>query len=203
MDVVGVEKGLMVVMIGGWEGFDIYFEKFVVCIQQVIDQYLDCFKGFVGVNLLNIVLWMKYFDYVVCEFGFVGVYFYFYWFGYLLDYWIYYFFYVKCVEFGVFIQIQIGYLVQDFLVIVVWLMMFDCLVFDFFELMIIGIYIGYLWMEELIFVVMKYKNVFIGCDVYVFKYWELNFVCFILLCCGMDKVFFGIDWLVIGFECVV
>lgn len=200
MDAAGVEKGLMVATTGGWEGSDIYFEKPVARIQKVIDEHPDRFKGLVGVNPSNIVPWMKHVDHAVRELGFVGAHLYPHWFGHPPDHRIYYPFYAKCAELGVPVQIQIGHSAQDFLATVARPMTLDRLALDFPELTIIGIHIGYPWTEESISVATKHKNVFIGCDAHAPKYWEPNFVRFISSRRGMDKVLFGTDWPVIGFE---
>ena len=46
----------------------------------------------------------------------------------------------------------------------------------------------------------KHPNVYIGCDAHALKYRDPSFVRFIGSRRGRDKVMFGTDWPVIGFE---
>ncbi len=200
MDVAGIDKGLMIATTGGWEGSDIHFEKPVARIAEVIRQHPDRFKGIVGINPSRIVPWVAHLENAVKEHGFVGAHLYPHWFGKAPDDRIYYPFYAKCAELGVPIQIQVGHSAQQFLPTVAHPMLLDRLAIDFPELTIIGIHIGYPWTEEMISVAWKHPNVYVGCDAHAPKYWDPSFVRFIGSRRGQDKVLFGTDWPVIGFE---
>ncbi|MEM7586275.1 MAG: amidohydrolase family protein [Acidobacteriota bacterium] len=200
MDAGGIDKGLMVATTGGWEGSDIYFEKPVDRIAEVVAQHPERFKGIVGVNPSNIVPWLKHMERAVKELGFVGAHLYPHWFGKAPDDRVYYPFYAKCAELGVPIQIQVGHSAQQFLPTVAKPMLLDQVALDFPELTIIGIHIGYPWTEEMISVCWKHPNVYIGSDAHAPKYWDPSFVRFIGSRRGQDKVLFGTDWPVIGFE---
>ena len=79
-------------------------------------------------------------------------------------------------------------------------MTLDRVAIDFPELTIIGIHIGYPWVEEMISVTWKHPNVYVGCDAHSPKYWDPSFVRFINSRRGQDKVLFGTDWPVIDFK---
>ncbi|MEM7353813.1 MAG: amidohydrolase family protein, partial [Acidobacteriota bacterium] len=146
------------------------------------------------------VPWMRHVERAVKELGFVGAHLYPHWFGEPPDHRIYYPFYAKCAELGVPIQIQVGHSAQGFLPTVAQPMLLDRVALDFPELTLIGIHIGYPWTEEMISVAWKHSNVYIGCDAHAPKYWDPSFVRFIGSRRGRDKVLFGTDWPVIGFE---
>ena len=200
MDAAGIDKGLLIATTGGWEGSDLHFEKPVEAIAEVVDRHPDRFKGVAGINPSRIVPRLAHLERAVRELGFVGAHLYPHWFGKPPDDRLYYPFYAKCAELGVPIQIQVGHSAQQFLPTVAPPMTLDRVAIDFPELKIIGIHIGYPWVEEMISVAWKHPNVFIGCDAHAPKYWDPSFVRFIASRRGRDKVLFGTDWPVVGFE---
>lgn len=200
MEAAGIDKGLLVATTGGWEGSDIFFEKPVERIHQVVREHPQRFKGIVGINPSRILPMLGRLERAVRELGFVGAHLYPHWFGEAPDHRIYYPFYAKCAELGVPIQIQIGHSAQQFLPTVARPMTLDRVAIDFPELAIIGIHIGYPWTEEAISVCWKHPNVFLGCDAHYPKFWEPSFVRFIDSRRGCDKVLFGTDWPVVDFE---
>ncbi len=200
MDDAGIEKGLLIATTGGWEGSDIYFEKPVDRIAEVVAQHPNRFKGVVGLNPSHIVPALAHLERAVKELGFVGAHLYPHWFGEPPDHRIYYPFYAKCAELGVPLQIQVGHSAQHFLPTVAKPMTLDRVAIDFPELTIIGIHIGYPWVEEMISVAWKHPNVYIGCDAHAPRYWDPSFVRFINSRRGRDKVLFGTDWPVVDFS---
>mgnify|MGYP001344897321 FL=1 len=150
MDAAGIEKGLMVATTGGPVGSDIFFEKPVARIAEVIAAHPKRFKGIAGVNPSSIMPWVKKLDEAVKDHGFVGAHLYPHWFGEAPDHRRYYPFYAKCAELGIPIQIQVGHSAQAFLPTVAQPMTLDRVAIDFPELKIIGIHIGYPWVEEMI-----------------------------------------------------
>lgn len=199
MDAAGIDKGLLLATTGGWEGSDIFFEKPVARIAEVVAAHPRRFKGLVGINPSRIVPALKRVEEAVRERGFVGAHLYPHWFGEPPDHRIYYPFYAKCAELEVPIQIQVGHSAQSFLPTVARPVTLDRVAIDFPELRIVGIHIGYPWTEEMISVAWKHPNVFIGSDAHSPKYWEPSFVRFIDTR-GQDKVLFGTDWPVVDFS---
>jgi hypothetical protein len=199
MDAAGVEKGLLVATTGGFEGSDIYFQKPVARIAEVVERHPGRFKGIVGINPSRIVPWMKHVEEAVRERGFVGAHLYPHWFGFPPDHRIYYPFYAKCAELGVPVQIQVGHSAQPFLPTVAPPMSLDRVALDFPELTIVGIHVGWPWPDEMISVAWKHPNVFLGTDAHAPKYWPASLVQFINTR-GQDKCLFGTDWPVVEFE---
>ncbi len=200
MDAAGIDKGLLIATTGGWEGSDIHFEKPVERIAEVVAEHPDRFKGVVGINPSRIVPWLGRLESAVREHGFVGAHLYPHWFGKPPDDRIYYPFYAKCAELGIPLQIQIGHSIQHFLPTVAHPMALDRVAIDFPELTLIGIHIGYPWVEEAISVAWKHPNVYLGCDAHAPKYWDPAFVRFLDSSRGREKVLFGTDWPVVEFE---
>ncbi|MBI2221979.1 MAG: amidohydrolase [Acidobacteria bacterium] len=199
MDAAQIDKGLLIATTGGWQGSDIFFEKPVERIAEVVAAHPRRFKGVVGINVTHIVPWLRRMEMAVREYGFVGAHLYPHWFGEAPDHRRYYPFYAKCAELGIPLQIQVGHSAQQFLPTVAHPMTLDRVALDFPELTIIGIHIGYPWTEEMISVAWKHPNVFVGCDAHSPRYWDPSFVRFINTR-GQDKVLFGTDWPVIDFE---
>lgn len=199
MDAAGIERGLLIATTGGWEGSDIYFRKPVARIAEVVAQHPRRFKGIVGLNPSRIVPALAELTEAVQQHRFVGAHLYPHWFGEAPDHRIYYPFYARCAELGVPVQIQVGHSAQRFLPSVARPMTLDRVAIDFPELTIVGIHIGYPWVEEMIAVAWKHPNVYIGSDAHAPRYWDPSFVRFINSR-GQDKVLFGTDWPVVEFE---
>jgi predicted TIM-barrel fold metal-dependent hydrolase len=70
---------------------------------------------------------------------------------------------------------------------------------DFPELKIIGIHLGWPWVEEMIAVTYKHTNVYIAGDAYAPKHWPETFVKY-ADSWGQDKCLFGTDWPVVDPE---
>jgi predicted TIM-barrel fold metal-dependent hydrolase len=75
----------------------------------------------------------------------------------------------------------------------------DSVACDFPELKLIGIHVGIPWADEMIAMAWKHENVFIGCDAHSPQYWPASFTKYINSY-GQDKVIFGTDFPVLGFE---
>ncbi len=199
MDAAGVEKGLLVATTGADVGSNIHFEKPFEKIAEVCKKYPDRFKGVIGLNPSKIMTWVEKLERAVKEYGFVGGHIYPHWFNAPPDDRVYYPFYAKCAELKVPIQIQVGHSAQWFLRTVAEPITLDRVAIDFPELKIIGIHIGHPWTEQMISMAWKHKNVFIGTDAHLPKYWDETLIKFINTR-GQDKVMFGTDYPVIGFE---
>ncbi len=199
MDAGGIDKSLLVATTGGPVGSNIHFEKPFEKIAEVCAAHPDRFKGIIGVNPSRIMTWVKKLEVAVKEFGFVGAHLYPHWFGEPPDSAIYYPFYSKCAELDVPIQIQVGHSAQWFLRTVAQPIKLDRIAIDFPELKIIGIHIGHPWTEEMISMAWKHRNVYIGTDAHLPKYWDKSLINFINTR-GQDKVMFGTDWPVLDFK---
>lgn len=199
MDRAGIEKGLLLATTGGDVGSSIFFEKSIDIIHRVCQEYPDRFKGIVGINPSNINEWLGKLDKAVHDYGFVGAHIYPHWFGKPPNHAVYYPFYARCEQLGVPVQIQVGHSMQWFLETVAPPILLDRIAIDFPKLKIVGIHTGHPWTEEMISMAWKHRNVYIGTDAHAPQYWDPSLVRF-LNSRGQDKVMYGTDWPIIGFD---
>ena len=75
----------------------------------------------------------------------------------------------------------------------------DQIAIDFPELRLIGIHVGTPWADEMIAMAWKHENVYLCTDAHSPKYWPASVVRY-LNSYGQDKVIFGTDFPVLGFE---
>ena len=166
-------------------------------------QYPDRFSGLAGVDPFRGMTGVRDLESAVKELGFVGAHLYPHWFGLAPDHAKYYPYYAKCCELDIPIMMQVGqnlvYNPERPLPSVGRPITLDQVAIDFPELKLIGIHIGIPWADEMIAMAWKHKNVFIGVDAYVPKYWPQSLIHY-LNTYGQDKVLFGTDWPVIDPE---
>jgi predicted TIM-barrel fold metal-dependent hydrolase len=172
-------------------------------VADVVDKHPDRFRGLAGIDPNQGMDGVRALEHAVRDMGFIGAHLYPHWFGLPPDDRKYYPFYAKCVELDVPIQMQVGhclvYTPGTPLKSVGRPILLDTIACDFPELKLIGIHTGWPWVEEMISVAWKHKNVYIGSDAYAPKYWKPEFVHFINSW-GTKKVLFGTDFPIVDFE---
>lgn len=172
-------------------------------VAEVVDKHPDRFRGLAGIDPNQGMDGVRALEHAVREMGFIGAHLYPHWFGLPPDDRKYYPFYAKCVELDIPIQMQVGhclvYTPSTPLKSVGRPILLDTIACDFPELKLIGIHTGWPWVEEMISVAWKHKNVYIGSDAYAPKYWRPEFVHFIDSW-GTKKVLFGTDFPIVDFE---
>jgi len=187
-----IEKGIMMAMSLG--EFDVPYEV----VRDVVQQYSETFYGIAGINPFTGMIGVRKLERAVKEYGFIGAHLYPHWFRTPPNDKIYYPFYAKCCELDIPIQIQIGHSAQTFVPTVARPILLDEIAIYFPELKIIGIHIGWPWVEEAIAIAWKHPNVYLGSDAHSPKYWKPEFVQYVKTR-GKDKVIFGTDWPVLEF----
>jgi predicted TIM-barrel fold metal-dependent hydrolase len=169
-------------------------------VSAVVEKHPDRFSGIIGIDPYSGMKGVRELETYVKEYGFIGAHSYPHWFELPPDHARFYPFYAKCAELGVPIQMQVGHCLRYSdnhpLPSVGRPLTLDTIACHVPELKIIGIHIGWPWVEEMIAVAYKHPNVFIGSDAYAPKYWDDKFIHFINTF-GQDKVIFGTDWPVI------
>jgi len=172
-------------------------------VAEVVRQRPDRFSGLAGVDPTEGMAGLRELERAVKELGFVGAHLYPHWFEMAPDHARYYPIYAKCCELGVPIQMQVGnclrYSEERPLRSVGRPITLDAIACDFPELKLVGIHIGWPWVEEMIAMAWKHPNVYIGSDAYAPKHWTPAFVRYIDSW-GMRKVIFGTDFPVIDSE---
>ena len=193
MDKAGIQKAFLIAAdLGIWR---IPYKK----IQETVAEYPERFYALAGINPEEGMKGVRRLEKAVKEMGFKGAHVYPHWFKTPPNDRIYYPFYAKCVELDIPIEIQIGHSAQTFLPSVAHPMTLDDIAIYFPELKIVGIHIGWPWVEQALAVALKHPNVYLGSDAHAPKYWDPKFVHF-LKTRGKDKVIFGTDFPIISFE---
>jgi len=203
MDKAGIERAFLVASKNGPIGHPSCYHLPYELVERAVKQYPERFYGLAGVDPTEGMDGVRALERAVKDMGFIGAHSYPHWFELPPNHARYYPFYAKCVELGVPIQLQVG---QSMIYApdyprrsVGRPITLDDVACDFPELILIGIHVGIPWTDEMIAMAWKHKNVYIGSDAHAPKYWPPSFVHYIKSF-GQDKVLFGTDFPVLGFE---
>ncbi len=203
MDAARTERGFLVAAKVGQLGHPACYHVPYALVAEAVRRYPDRFSGLAGLDPTEGMAGVRALERAVREDGFIGAHFYPHWFELPPDHAKWYPFYAKCCELDIPVQLQVGQsLVYDPRYprrSVGRPICLDAVACDFPELKIIGIHIGIPWTDEMIAMAWKHRNVFIAADAHSPKYWPQSFVRYIDSY-GQDKVMFGTDFPVLGFE---
>lgn len=202
MDRAGIEKALMpAVKCGveyggkGFGGFELPYER----VYEITKKHPGRIYGLAGVDPREGMNALRKLERAVKDLGFVGAHSYPHWFDMSPLDRRYYPVYAKCVELDIPIEMQIGHAGPTRCYTVFHPMDLDRIAIDFPELKVIGIHVGFPWVDESISVSWKHENVYIGADAWAPKYWKPEFVHYINSW-GMGKVIWGSDYPIVDFE---
>ncbi len=203
MDRAGIERSLMVAARCGDLRVQGSTEIPYEWVAEVCRKYPHRFSGLAGIDPTRGIAGLKELDRAVHEYGFVGAHLYPHWFGEAPDAAIYYPYYARCAELGIPIMMQVGqclvYQRDRRLPSVGRPMTLDRVAIHFPELTLIGIHLGYPWVDEMISCCWKHPNVYMGGDAYAPKHWPAQAVHYANTY-GQDKFLFGTDWTVVDPE---
>ncbi|MEE2970962.1 MAG: amidohydrolase family protein [Pseudomonadota bacterium] len=203
MDAAGIDKAFLIATRAGPVGIPSCYQIPYDVVADAVAQAPDRLYGLAGVDPVAGMDGVREMEYGIRELGFVGAHFYPHWFEIEPNHAKVYPFYAKCVELDVPIQMQVGQSMNYAPDLprrsVGRPIALDAVACDFPELKLIGIHVGIPWTDEMIAMAWKHRNVFIGCDAHAPKYWPESFVRYIDSY-GSDKVIFGTDYPVLGFE---
>jgi predicted TIM-barrel fold metal-dependent hydrolase len=202
MDRAGIEKIIMpAVKCGveyggkGFGGFEIPYER----VYELTKKYPDRIYGLAGLDPRDGMKGIRELERAVNDLGFIGAHSYPHWFDMSPLDARYYPIYAKCLELDIPIEMQIGHAGPTRCYTVFHPILLDRIAIDFPELKVIGIHIGFPWVEESISVSWKHGNVYIGADAWAPKYWKPEFVHYINTW-GKEKVIWGSDFPIIDPE---
>ena len=130
---------------------------------------------------------------------FVGAHLHPYGFGMPVNHRRFYPFYAKCSELGVPVVMQIGHSAEAMPSEMGRPILVDDIALDFPDLRIVAAHTGWPWVEELIALAWKHRNVYIGTSAHHPRYWDPALVKF-AASRGRGKVMFGTDWPVMDFD---
>jgi uncharacterized protein len=203
MDVAGIERSFLIAQKAGPNGHKASFHVPYDIVAKAVKAHPDRFSGMAGVDPTEGMDGVRALQRAVEDDGFIGAHLYPHWFELAPDHARHYPFYAKCVELDVPIQLQVGQSLIYSKALprrsVGQPITLDSVACDFPELKLIGIHIGIPWTQEMIAMAWKHANVFIGTDAHSPKYWPQELIQYINSY-GQDKVIFGTDFPILGFE---
>jgi len=203
MDRAGIERSFLVAVRCGDLRIKGSTEIPYEWVAETCRKYPHRFSGLAGIDPTRGVAGLKELDKAVREYGFVGAHLYPHWFEQAPDAAIYYPYYSRCDELGIPIMMQVGhclvYQSDRRLPSVGRPITLDRVAIDFPNLTIIGIHLGYPWVDEMVSVCTKHPNVYMAGDAYAPKHWGPTVVHYANTY-GQDKFLFGTDWWVIDPE---
>jgi predicted TIM-barrel fold metal-dependent hydrolase len=203
MDAARIEIGFLIAPKVGRLGHRSTWHLPYEVVADAVKLHPDRFRGLAGVDPTEGMAGVRALQRAVEDLGFIGAHGYPHWFELPPDHAKWYPIYAKCVELDIPIQLQVGqsmvYAPDYPMRSVGRPITLDAVACDFPELKLIGIHVGIPWADEMIAMAWKHANVYIGCDAHSPKYWPESFRRYIDSY-GQDKVIFGTDFPVLGFE---
>ena len=187
MDEAGIAKGLLHAPDMGPWGIRVPPEAVARAVEQYPSRLI---AGAVGVNPFKGMEGVRELESCVKEYGFKALHFFPHWLGRPANDAIYYPFYAKCVELDIAVFIQIRMPSQGFLRSNGRPEYIEDVATFFPELRLVGLHLGWPWLEEFMGLLIKHPNFYMTTSAYPTSEWEPKFVRF-LTTHGQDKVMFG------------
>jgi len=163
-------------------------------IVSITGQKSERLKGLYGINPYEKMDGVRELEKAVTTFGFVGAHLHTYGFEKAIndrDYWPYY---AKCMELDVPVVMQVGHSAEAMPSHLARPILLDDIALYFPELKIVGAHTGWPWVEEMIAMAWKHRNVFIGTSMHLARYWDRSLISFLNSRRGIGKVLFGTDY---------
>ena len=130
--------------------------------------------------------------------SFIGAHLHSYGFGLPVNHRRFYPFYTKCCELGVPVVMQVGHSAERMPSEMGRPLLLDDIALDFPELVIVGAHTGWPWVEELLALAWKHRNVYVGTSAHHPRYWDPALVRF-ANSRGKGKVLWGTDYPVMDY----
>ncbi len=166
-------------------------------IYEIVKENPNRLKGMMGINPFKRMEGVRELERAVKEYGFVGAHLHPYGFGIPLNDAMYYPFFSKCVELDIPVMIQVGHSAESMPSSMGRPILLDDVALYFQDLKIVAAHTGWPWVEELIALAGKHRNVFIATTAHAPKYWDPSLVQFVKSW-GKDKVLYGTDFPVLS-----
>ena len=187
MDEAGVQKGLLHCQDMGRWGFRIPPEAVVQAVEKYPDRLV---AGAVGVNPHKGMEAVREFERCVKQYGFKALHLHPGWIDRPANDAIYYPLYAKCVELDVPVVIQLRQPLQSFLRSYGRPEYIEDIAVEFLELQIVGLHLGWPWLDEFMGLLTKRVNFYMTTSAYPTAEWEPKFSRFVNAL-GQDKIIFG------------
>ncbi|MGI5131025.1 amidohydrolase family protein [Pseudonocardia sp. CA-107938] len=169
-------------------------EEDVVAVAEAVPGRI---KGLFGINPREGMRGVRRLEQWVRTGHFVGAHLHAYGFGLPINHRRFYPFYAKCVELGVPVVMQVGHSAERMPSEMGRPIHIDDIALDFPELTIVAAHTGWPWVEELLAMAWKHRNVYVGTSAHHPRYWDPSMVRF-ANSRGKGKVLFGTDYPVMG-----
>ncbi len=166
-------------------------------VYDILKEKSDRLKGMFGINPFRRMDGVRELERAVKEYGFVAAHIHPYGFGIPLNDAMYYPFFAKCVELDIPVMIQVGHSAESMPSKMGRPILLDDIALYFPELRIVAAHTGWPWVEELIALAGKHRNLFIATTAHAPKYWDPSLVRFINSW-GKEKVLYGTDFPVLS-----
>jgi predicted TIM-barrel fold metal-dependent hydrolase len=154
--------------------------------------------GLVGIDPREGLAGVRKLDHWVRERGFVGAHLHPYGYGLEVNHRRFYPFYSKCAELGVPLVVQIGHSAEHMPSSMGRPILLDDVALEIPELTIVAAHTGWPWIEEMVAIAWKHRNVYIGTSAHHPKYWDPALISF-ANSRGRGKVLFGTDYPVMDY----
>ena len=155
-------------------------------------------RGLFGINPNDGMAGVRSLEKWIKSGEFVGAHLHTYGFGLPVNHRKYYPFYAKCAELDVPVVMQVGHSAERMPSAMGQPLLIDDIALDFPDLVIVGAHTGWPWVEELLALAWKHKNVYVGTSAHHPKYWDEKLVQF-ANSRGRGKVLYGTDYPVMNF----
>ena len=194
LDAAGVDKVL--IPNGKHRSFvtqELHWNMSVEEIAAIVRANPKRYIGMYGINPYTRMDGVRELELAVKEHGFKAAHVHAYGFGIPINDAMFYPFYAKCAELRIPVEIQVGHAANLMPSAMGRPLLLDDIALYFPELKIVALHTGWPWVEELISLSVKHRNLFIGATGHAPKYWDASLLRY-LNSRGQDKVMFGTDF---------
>jgi len=167
-------------------------------VAELSRQAPDRIKGLVGIDPREGMAGVRRLEEWVKEGTFVGAHLHSYGYGLPVNHRRFYPFYAKCAELGVPVVMQVGHSAESMPSEMGRPILVDDIALDFPELTIVAAHTGWPWIEELLALAWKHRNVYVGTSAHHPRYWDPAMVKF-ANSRGRGKVIWGTDYPVMDY----
>jgi len=194
LDEAGVETVLIpAAKMRSWKTQRLLWDIPIRDVAELCETAPDRIGGLYGINPGSRMEGVRELEEAVRRCGFLGAHVHPYGFGLPVNDAAYYPFYAKCVELDIPVVIQVGHSAELMPSALGRPILLDDVALYFPELRIVAAHTGWPWVEELIALAWKHRNLYVGTSAHAPKYWDPALTRF-ADSRGIGKVLFGTDY---------
>ena len=169
-------------------------------LQPILARHPSRYFGWCGIDPTGGMETLGYIERAVRELGFKGVHVYPHWFGIPIDHRTYWPIYAKCCELGVPVALQVGrQSPRSGAKLVARPALLEEIAFDFPDLKLIALHVGFPYENETTAAVRSHENVYVIADAWPPSSWSAHFIEFVSQrdwgnLDGAEKIMWGTNW---------